>query len=247
MSPSATSSEGTAPGGAYAGLAARWASVSAGVSDACAKAGRDPGSVRLMAVSKFHPVEALEAAYEAGARLFGENRVQEAGLKFPPFLALHPDCELHMIGGLQENKAKKAVRLFSCIQSVDSAKLLVELERRAAEVGGRVGILLEVHTGEESKAGFPDRDSLFHALETAASCGSLEPRGLMTMAPFTKDEALLRASFSALRSLFEEARSLFGFPRFDTLSMGMTNDYPIAIEEGSTMVRIGTAIFGARP
>lgn len=202
-----------------------------------------------MAVTKFHPIEAVEAAYAAGARLFGENRVQEAESKFAPFLASHPDARVELIGSLQSNKAKKAVALFSSVQSVDSLGLLSELEKRAAAASRRLDILFELHTGEDSKAGFPDLEGLLEAADFLAGLGpdsSLRPRGLMTMAPFTKDEGSIRASFRSLRAAFDALKTRFPFPSFDTLSMGMTNDFEIAVEEGSTLVRIGTAIFGSR-
>ena len=152
-----------------------------------------------------------------------------------------------MIGHLQSNKAKRAVSLFARIQSVDSLELLQELDRRAEAAGRRIELLFELHTGEESKSGFADLDGLWLACEAAAGLANAVPRGLMTMAPFTGDEGPIRASFRALRAAFEEARRRFAFPSFNVLSMGMTNDYSIAVEEGSNLLRIGTAIFGKRP
>lgn len=233
------------------------------VEAAAARAGRRVSEISVMAVTKFHPLEAVEAAYRAGLCLFGESRVQEAEGKFPDFLAAHPDARLEMIGTLQSNKAKRAAALFSRIQSVDSAELLKELDKRARALGLRLEILLELHTGEESKAGFPDLESLFRALELAAALGGaaeglpagieglsasggIAIRGLMTMAPYTKDEAPIRASFRALASAREAILARFGLPGFDVLSMGMTNDFEAAIEEGSTLVRVGTALFGSR-
>ena len=243
----------------YDFVADRVAGLLARAEAAAARAGRDPSEVAVMAVTKFHPAEAVEAAYRAGLRLFGESRVQEAEGKFPGFLAAHPDARLEMIGTLQSNKAKRAAALFSRIQSVDSEELLKELDKRARALGLRLEILLELHTGEESKAGFPGLESLFRALEfhaalgagSAASAGDaasagLVLRGLMTMAPYTKDEAPIRASFRALREAKEAALARFGLPGFDVLSMGMTNDFEAAIEEGSTLVRVGTALFGTR-
>jgi len=232
--------------GAYDFVKGNYDRVRDAIADAAARAGREPGEIALLAVTKFHPLEAVEAAYDAGARLFGENRVQEAEEKYPAFLASHPDARVDMIGHLQSNKAKKAVTLFSRVQSVDSIELLAELDRRAAARAARVEILFELHTGEESKSGFPNLDELWRACEAAAGLGHVAPRGLMTMAPFTSEEAPIRASFRSLRAAMEEAARRFAFPSFDVLSMGMTNDYGIAIEEGSTLVRIGTAIFGKR-
>jgi pyridoxal phosphate enzyme (YggS family) len=224
------------------------------VEAAAARAGRKPDEVSLMAVSKFHPLEAVEAAYAAGLRLFGESRVQEAEAKFEAFLPAHPEARLELIGQLQSNKAKRAASLFSRIQSVDSESLILELDKRARAAGLRLEILLELHTGEESKSGFPGLEELLRAAELIASLGAggggrtsgIELRGLMTMAPYTQEEAPIRASFRALRGAREELARRFGFASFDVLSMGMSNDFELAVEEGSTLVRVGTAIFGQR-
>lgn len=226
------------------------------IEGAAARAGRVPGGVSFMAVTKFHPLAAVEAAYAAGIRLFGENRVQEAETKYSDIAQRFPEARVELIGSLQSNKARKACALFAAVESVDSLSLLEELEKRARAQGKALEILFELHTGEESKAGFPDRDALFGACDllcrlaeergAAGSAGGLTLRGLMTMAPFTKEEAPVRASFRSLRAAFEELGSRYRFPSFDVLSMGMTNDYEIAIEEGATLVRIGTALFGAR-
>ena len=156
------------------------------------------------------------------------------------------ELELHLIGALQSNKAKKAAELFSCVQSVHSVELARELSKRALAAGRRLDVLLELHTAEETKSGFPDRDALLSACDGLAALEGLEPRGLMTMAPWTSDERAIRASFRTLAAAFREIAASGRFERFDTLSMGMTNDYEIAIEEGSTLVRIGTALFGER-
>ncbi len=230
----------------YEGVGAAFAEVMGRTALAARRSGRESGSVAVLAVAKFHPVDAVEAAYRAGARLFGESRVQEAESKYPPFLAAHPDASVELIGHLQSNKAKKAAALFSRVQSVDSLGILAELDRRALEAGRRLELLLELHTGEESKSGFASLDELWRACEAAAAMRGVLVRGLMTMAPYTKDESPIRASFRALREAFSEVRRRFGFPRFDVLSMGMSNDYEIAVEEGSTLVRVGTAIFGGR-
>jgi pyridoxal phosphate enzyme (YggS family) len=225
------------------------------VSEVAARAGRDPGEVELLAVTKFHPLEAVLAAWEAGLRSFGESRVQEAEAKFPPFLAGRPGARLDMIGHLQSNKAKKAVALFSRIQSVDSTELLLDLEARARGAGRRIEVLLELHTGEESKEGFRGTEELYRAVDRllAARRGGAEAagtglslRGLMTMAPASAEEAPIRASFGALRSAREGCRARFGAELFDVLSMGMSGDYEIAVEEGSTLLRIGSALFGER-
>jgi len=225
------------------------------VAAAAARAGRDPVSIEIVAVTKLHPPEAVAAAWEAGLRRFGENRVQEAELKYGSFVAEHREARLDLLGHLQGNKVNKALRLFDRIESIDSVELLRSLldrlgEREAAGRGG-LEVLFELHTAEDSKSGFPDREALleacrFLAARTATGGPALVPRGLMTMAPFTEDEASIRASFGALRGLREEIAREFGFASFDVLSMGMSGDFELAVEEGATSIRIGTALFGSR-
>lgn len=210
------------------------------------RAGRATGSVTLLAVSKFHPASAVLEAIAAGQRLFGENRVQEAEDKFPSILAEHPDVTLHMIGSLQRNKVKQAVGLASCIQSVDRAELLAEIEKQAAAQGKIVDVLFEYHTGEDSKSGYLDRSSLFTSIDALAVMPHVRPRGLMTMAPFTDDKNAVRESFRELVRVQHDCRTRYSGLDFSMLSMGMSADYEIAIEEGSTLVRVGTAIFGER-
>jgi pyridoxal phosphate enzyme (YggS family) len=199
-----------------------------------------------MAVSKFHTQVEIEEAWQAGLRLFGENRVQEAAAKFAGFRAGHSGAELHLIGSLQRNKAKTAAVFFDAIQSVDREALIEELGRAAAGRIEPLRVLLELHTGEDSKAGFPDEDSLCRAAERLLSYPALSPAGLMTMAPFTGDAERIRASFRALKAAAERLSSRFPGAGWTCLSMGMSNDFEIAIEEGSTLVRIGTALFGER-
>lgn len=151
-----------------------------------------------------------------------------------------------MIGHLQGNKVKRAVSLFGRIQSVDSVELLCSLGARAQAAGRRLEILLELHTGEESKEGFENVDALLRGRDAALEFPALELRGLMTMAPFTADEATVRSSFRALRAAFDALRAGVRLPGFEILSMGMSGDFEPAIEEGSTLVRIGTALFGER-
>ena len=228
------------------GIARSVERVTERIAVACARAGRAADEVSLLAVTKFHPYEAVEAAYAAGVRVFGENRVQEAETKFAAGLA-PVGASVHLIGHLQSNKAKKAVALFDCVQSVDSLELARELDKRAAAVGKTLDVLLELHTGEESKTGFATEDELARALEAIMGMPSLRPRGLMTMAPFTDDRDVVRSSFGVCREAFLRAERRFAPKGFSVLSMGMTNDFELAIEEGSTMVRVGTAIFGRRP
>lgn len=204
--------------------------------------------MKLVAVSKFHPASSVLEAAEAGQILFGENRVQEASEKFDEVAKKFPAVRLHIIGHLQRNKVKEAVRIASCIQSVDRAEIIDEIEKRCAEIGKEIEILFEYHTGEESKSGFESDDEIRAALGkfSDGKYPHIKVRGFMTMAPFTEDESAIRASFKKLRELSISMQS--EFPQFDLkeLSMGMSGDFKIAIEEGSTMVRVGTAIFGER-
>jgi pyridoxal phosphate enzyme (YggS family) len=229
-----------------ANIAANIVLVRQRMAAACVRSGRKPDSAELLVVTKFNPAEAVLAAHAAGARIFGENRVQEAEAKFAALEGRIPGSAVHLLGHLQSNKARKAATLFDCVQSVDSEDILEALSRRAADAGSVLDVLFELHTGEESKSGFQDAETMFRAMEKAAALPSLRPRGVMTMAPYTEDMAVVRASFKACEVAFSKAGTLFGFPHFNLLSMGMTNDFEVAIEEGSTMVRIGTAIFGSR-
>jgi pyridoxal phosphate enzyme (YggS family) len=213
------------------------------IQKACVRSGRKAEDVRLMGVSKFHELPAIEEAWKAGIRLFGESRVQEAASKFPDFKANHPETELHMIGSLQRNKAKIATGLFDAVQSVDRDELIAELGRLTGDRKKPLLILLEYHTAEDSKSGYPDLDSLFRAAEMALAFPGLALRGLMTMAPLTRDEAAVRASFRAMVSARDALAARFPAADWSCLSMGMSGDFEIAIEEGSTLVRIGTAIF----
>jgi pyridoxal phosphate enzyme (YggS family) len=230
----------------YAFVADRVASVRERIEAAARRSGRDPGTVELLAVTKLHPIEAVAAAWDAGLRAFGESRVQEAEAKYGDFLAGRPSARLDMIGGLQTNKVKKAVLLFSRIQSADSLDLVLAIDSRARAAERRVEVLLELHTGEESKAGFRGLDELYRALDEVYSSPDrrVEPRGLMTMAPNVADRGPVRASFVALREALEGARSRFGPRSLDVLSMGMSGDFETAVEEGSTSVRLGTVLFG---
>jgi pyridoxal phosphate enzyme (YggS family) len=202
-----------------------------------------------MGVSKFHSREQVEEAWNAGITLFGENRVQEASEKFKDkagFAQDHPGAELHLIGSLQRNKAKAAVSLFDCVESVDRDELIFSLGKLSADRGGPLDILFELNAGEASKSGYPDEDSLFRAAETIRTVPSLTIRGLMTMAPFTDDTAAIRRAFRSLARARDRLQARFPECDWSCLSMGMSGDYEIAVEEGSTLVRIGTAIFGER-
>jgi pyridoxal phosphate enzyme (YggS family) len=219
------------------------------IQNACGRSGRRREDVRLMGVSKFHGPAAVEEAWDAGLRLFGENRVQEAAEKFSGFAGRHEGAELHMIGSLQRNKAKTAAALFDCVQSVDRDSIIGELGKAAAGRAEALDILLELHTGEESKSGFPDEESLLRAAELALSWPQLRIQGLMTMAPYTGDQGLIRNSFRRLARARDALAARFPPDRrcsWACLSMGMSGDFGIAVEEGSTLLRIGTAIFGER-
>ena len=218
------------------------------IKEAEKKAGRKEGSVKLLAVSKFHPVEAVYDAITAGQLDFGENRVQEAFSKFPEVFQKFPDVKLHIIGQLQTNKVKKAVEIASMIESVDRLELVKEIEKQCAKIGKNIEILLEFHTGEESKSGYKTVESLEETLEfiTQKNAPHVIPRGFMTMAPFTEDKEQIKKSFSLMRKTAEEMQEKFKNFDLSELSMGLTHDFEIAIQEGSTEVRVGTAIFGQR-
>ena len=225
-------------------VADRLAEVRERIASAARKAGRDASSIRLMAVTKGFPVAVVQDAIGSGLALFGENRVQEAELKY---LALPGTFELHLIGHLQRNKARPASGLFACVQSIDKEETAAALEAQCAARGRTMDVLIEVNTsGESSKSGFPARGEALAGAESIARMAHLRVRGLMTVGPLSEDQRLIRASFAALRSLYEEIRSGGVFPFFDTLSMGMSGDFEAAIEEGSTLVRVGTALFGQR-
>ena len=200
--------------------------------------------VVLVAVSKFHPVEAINEAYAVGQRVFGESRVQELTAKYEQ---LPKDIEWQMIGHLQTNKVRAIAPFISLIQSVDSQRLLECINREAERCDRVIDCLLEVHVAdEETKSGW-DIDALrsYIASGTLSAMPHVRIRGLMTIATNTDDEQIIRRDFQTIKSLYDELKPTFG-EAFDTLSIGMSDDYPIALEYGSTMVRIGTAIFGSR-
>lgn len=199
-----------------------------------------PSTVQLVAVSKFKPAEAILEAYQAGQRIFGENRPQELAAKAA---ILPPDIEWHFIGHLQTNKVKQVVACASLIHSVDSLRLLAEIDRTARESGKTVGILLEIHIARESsKQGFTPEEAEALA-RRIGDYPSVRLRGVMGMATFTDDADIVRSEFRSLRAL---ADRLADIPGCDQISMGMSDDWRIAVEEGSTLVRIGTFIFGKR-
>ena len=227
-------------------LSSRLQQVIDSIREAEIKSGRAANSVSLVAVSKFHPAEAVLEAIHHGQLLFGENRVQEAVEKFQQVREHAPQAQLHIIGSLQRNKAKKALSCASCIQSVDRVELLEEIEKQAANLNKTVEVLFEFHTGEESKSGFTSLDSLLPAVEYACSASHIVPKGFMTMAPFTENQLEIAASFKKLVAIQQEVATRFPNLDLKELSMGMSNDFDLAIAEGATLVRIGTAIFGER-
>lgn len=205
---------------------------------------RLPEGVELVAVSKFHPVERLMEAYRAGQRIFGESRPQEMAAKYEQ---MPKDIRWHMIGHLQTNKVKLIAPFVARIDSVDSARLIDEIDRQAVRLGRCIDMLLEVHVADEAtKSGWDVGE-----LRTYIASGALQHKtgvrvcGLMSIATNTCDEQVIRRDFGRVQELFNEFKPLFG-SGFDTLSLGMSDDWPLAVEYGSTAVRIGTAIFGAR-
>ena len=216
-----------------------------------------PATVKLVAVSKFHPFEAIEEAYQAGQRIFAESRPQELLAKVkrleeirvergePAYMS---DVEWHFIGHLQTNKLKMVLPYVSLVQSVDSVRLLDAINAWGAANEKVIDVLLEPHVAaEETKQGF-SADEIMDILAGAESYGNIRFRGIMGMATFTDDEAVIRSDFAALRAIYEQAASRFPdlSDGFDQFSIGMSDDYPLAIEYGSTMVRIGSMIFGSR-
>jgi pyridoxal phosphate enzyme (YggS family) len=223
------------------------------IAQACLRCGRKREEITLMGVTKFQSVEAVDEAWRAGLRCFGESRVQEAAAKFEGFREGHPDTELHLIGALQRNKAKPAALLFDCVDSLDRESLAAELAKYTAARGSPLSVLLEFRTGEDSKSGFTSFDDLFRTVELILACPSLSIRGLMTIAPNTREDKVVRAAFRRLAEVRQELEQRFpaeGRPTegraWSCLSMGMSADFEIAIEEGSTLLRIGSAIFGER-
>lgn len=219
-------------------VAHRLADVRERIDRACQRAGRDPTSVTLVAVSKTHPAELVREAWAAGQRVFGENYVQELTAKAAALGDLD-GLSWHFIGHLQRNKVKEVLGAASTIETIDSTRLAAEVAKRAEQLGKRVAVLIEVSVaGEKQKSGVAPAD-VPDLVESVRAFPALDLRGLMTVPPLSDDAEATRPHFRTLRTL---ARSL----GLDDLSMGMTADYEIAIEEGATLVRIGTALFGAR-
>lgn len=217
-------------------------SVRTNISDAAHLAGRELSTVELIAVSKTYSADVIREAVEAGQELFGENRVQESLIKIP---TLPGRLRWHLIGHLQSNKVRKALPLFQLIHGVDSTDLAKDIDRIAAETGHYPRVLLEVNvSGEKSKNGFSP-EILERDLEVLLSLPRVQVEGFMTMAPLAPEAESSRSYFAALRELRDRISEKAGIP-LGTLSMGMSGDYQIAVEEGATLVRVGSAIFGSR-
>ncbi len=230
-------------------VATNLAAIREHIASAAKRAGRDPGEVALMAVSKTFPAQQIVEAYDAGQRLFGENRVQEFAEKFGALAELR-DAQFHMIGHLQSNKTAKAAEIFHAIDSIDSAKLAQRLNSSAAALNKTLDVLLEINIGgEAAKSGIPaDSGEIDVILRGAPDWPHLRIRGLMAVPPFTDDPEGARPHFRRLRAL-RDGLAKHGLPgvSLTELSMGMSHDFEVAIEEGSTCVRLGTALFGTRP
>ena len=226
-------------------LKERLTELSAELAELATEAGRSPEEIKLIAVSKTHPSELIAEAFQAGQVRFGENRVQEASEKIERLQ--NPGIEWHLIGHLQKNKARFCPGRFDWIHSIDSQELLELLEKQCALQSQPIQILLQANLSQEdSKSGVSDYDNLCRLLEKAQDCQWLSCRGLMTMAAATDDANEIRRTFVQLRTWLEKLRNEFTLTTFTELSMGMSSDYRIAIAEGATMIRLGTALFGER-
>jgi pyridoxal phosphate enzyme (YggS family) len=228
-------------------IAERVAAVRERIARAAERAARAPGDVRLVAISKTHPPSAVREAFAAGVRDFGENRVQEAEPKIAATADLRESgLRWHLVGHLQSNKARRAAALFELVQSLDSLDLAARLARSGAETGRPVRALVQVDlAGEETKFGLPEAD-LMKTLEALRGQEGLRLEGLMALPPYLEDPDAVRPFFRRLRELGERAAGA-GLLEGRELSMGMSHDFEAAIEEGATIVRVGTAIFGERP
>ncbi len=218
--------------------------VRAKIAAACARAGRNPSEVEIVAVTKTHGAEVVDEAWRAGLKIVGENKVQEAAWKKPASVS---GPEWHLIGHLQSNKVRHALELFDFIHSVDSARLADRINFIADEIGASPRILLEVNvSGEKSKSGMPPADVESAVRHIIEECPRVTVEGLMTMAPFSENPEDARPYFRALRELRDSVQQSLGagLPR---LSMGMSGDYEVAVEEGATWVRLGSVLFGDRP
>ncbi|OGX38192.1 MAG: YggS family pyridoxal phosphate enzyme [Omnitrophica WOR_2 bacterium RIFCSPHIGHO2_02_FULL_50_17] len=223
--------------------------VSGHIASVCQRLGRDPVEIILVGATKYAEAPQIKEALEAGLKHIGENRVQEAQKKFAALDGFHVRAVRHMIGHLQTNKVRQAIELFDLIQSVDSIKLAEEIEKQAAKLNKDITILVEVNTsGEEQKFGAKP-DEVPALIQNISRCPHIRLHGLMTMAPLTEDKGMIRQCFRDLRELSDAVEENFaGHERIEMkyLSMGMTSDYEIALEEGADMLRIGRAIFNEK-
>jgi pyridoxal phosphate enzyme (YggS family) len=216
------------------------------IEEICRKINRNPKDIAVVGVTKLVGLERIQEAIDAGIRHIAENRVQEAESKFPRLKAKNPQIKCHIIGHLQTNKANGAIKVCSLIQSVDSLKLAQEIEKQAAKTGQPVEILVQFNTAREEGKFGADPSGAYALIESISRLSLVRIKGLMCMAPFIEDQGIIRKTFSDLRVIRDDTKSRFaGHPHVDMgiLSMGMSSDYKIAIEEGSTMVRVGSAIF----
>jgi pyridoxal phosphate enzyme (YggS family) len=226
-------------------IASNYRMISDQVAQTAMDSGRKPDDIRIIAVSKGFPVESIREALDANIHLFGENRVQEGSAKIAALAGVSSPPSFHLIGHLQSNKAKEAVRLFDCIHSIDKIDTAQRVDREAGLIGKRQRILVQVNTsGELSKSGCSP-DQACALCESISSLHNIELAGLMTIGPLTDNEFSVRASFADLYKLRESIRESTGLP-LDELSMGMSGDFKIAIAEGATLLRIGSALFGER-
>ncbi|MBV9119197.1 MAG: YggS family pyridoxal phosphate-dependent enzyme [Chloroflexi bacterium] len=221
-----------------------WRQLQSKARAAAERAGRDPAAVRILAVSKTFPVDVVRDAYDSGLRTFGENYVQEALAKMD---ALPDDIEWHMIGHLQSNKARQVAGRFALIHSVDSVHLAAELQKHLGQRNQRQPILVQINVADEdTKSGFSPPEAA-NAIAEMSQFEHLDIRGLMTIGPVEEKPEDVRWVFVELRCLQEQLRKRFPDLRLRELSMGMTGDFEVAIEEGATIVRVGRAVFGERP
>ena len=228
-------------------VARRLTAVRQRLDAACVEVGRDPGEVRLMAVSKTHAPDLLREAYEAGQRLYGENKVQEAVAKAEALADLDDICWA-FVGHLQTNKAREVARFAAEFHALDTLKVARALDRRLQELGRGLGVFVQVNSsGEDSKFGLPPDEVLAFA-SALRECSTLQVRGLMTLAAHSDDERVVRSSFATMQTLQDRLRDCDSAAgSYDELSMGMSGDFELAIEYGATTVRVGQAVFGARP
>jgi pyridoxal phosphate enzyme (YggS family) len=212
------------------------------IADACEEHDRDMDDITIVAVSKAHPASIIRTAVACGIHNIGESRVQEAEEKLAE---VGPIARFHLVGHLQTNKVKKALQLFNVIQSVDSLKLAGEINTRAAEANRTIECLIQVNSSGESQKHGVSPDSTIDIVKRVMVLPNIHLSGLMTIGPLTDDTEAIRTAFALTRELFEKCEDIVG-EQFDTLSMGMSDDFPLAIAEGSTMIRVGTALFGPR-